>query len=230
MALKESMRANTSNVLYVPAPRLNQLNLLLELASNASVTQAELSRRCGLSVAMVNNYMKELCRLGWLEYRRKSSKTVSYHLTASGLTQLASVQCELLQELARFFSEAKERIRDLIGRQSPGRRFVLCGSGSLTELAYHALRASGLEVLAVCDDSSTNVDRGWTGVPAIIPEQIPDLRPDAVIVADDERAEAICRRLKDLPLGTIRLIRLDRVGLTPEHSHPALATAGNVPN
>ena len=43
--------------LYIQSPKLNQLNILREVAANANITQAELAGRCSLSVAMVNNYM-----------------------------------------------------------------------------------------------------------------------------------------------------------------------------
>ena len=46
--------------LYLQSPKLNQLNILKQVAADAHITQAELAACCSLSVAMVNNYMKEL--------------------------------------------------------------------------------------------------------------------------------------------------------------------------
>jgi predicted transcriptional regulator len=58
--------------LFLQSPKHNQLNILREVAVDAHVTQAELAARCALSVAMVNNYMKELCRSGLMEYHRRT--------------------------------------------------------------------------------------------------------------------------------------------------------------
>src|SRR5512138_927670 len=104
------MRTKPFETLYIPSPRLNQLNIARELAADPHLTQAELARRCNLSVSMVNNYLKELCSMGWLEYHRKSSKTVSYHITPGGLEHLDEVQHELIHEMVDLFAVAKENI------------------------------------------------------------------------------------------------------------------------
>ena len=100
--------------LYLQSPKLNQLNLLREVSGNARITQAELANRCSLSVAMVNNYMKDLCNNDFLEYNRKSIKSVTYHLTSSGEQYLESLQTELIGELVQMFANAKEQIRESI--------------------------------------------------------------------------------------------------------------------
>jgi predicted transcriptional regulator len=80
--------------LYLQSPKLNQLNILRDVAANAKVTQAELAKLCSLSVAMVNNYMKELCGSGLLEYRRKTAKSITYHLTPAGARYLEALQSQ----------------------------------------------------------------------------------------------------------------------------------------
>jgi predicted transcriptional regulator len=107
------MRSKETRALYLPAPRLNQYNILIEVGSDPGITQAELARKCGLSVAMVNNYMKELCACGFLEYHRKSSKSVSYHLTPAGKESIDATRQDLLREVTSLFEDAKARFREL---------------------------------------------------------------------------------------------------------------------
>ncbi len=197
--------------LYLQSPRLNQLNILREVAANAHVTQAELATRCSLSVAMVNNYMKELCGTGLLEYHRKTTKSVTYYLTSSGRQRLETLQSELIGEMADMFIAAKEHIRARIISQSPAalQRVVLFGSGNLAQLAFHALELTGASILGICDDNIEAIGSDFCGRAVLNPSQIRFLAPDAVIVADSVRAEEICRSLDSLAGRGISIIRLD---------------------
>lgn len=197
--------------LYLQSPKLNQLNILREVAGNAHITQAELANRCSLSVAMVNNYMKELCGAGLLEYHRRTTKSVTYHLTPSGIQHLESLQGLMIREMVGMFVSAKEQIRDHIASQtqSPLQRVVLYGSGHLAQLAFHALELSGKTIVAICDDNQEMIGRDFCGREVTNPSQIRFIAPDAVVVADSARAEEIIRNLEFLPDQGIGIIRVD---------------------
>lgn len=212
--------------LYLQSPKLNQLNILREVSAKANVTQAELASRCSLSVAMVNNYMKELCGCGWLEYHRKTTKSVTYHLTPAGTAQLESLQAELINEMVTMFVATKEQIRDRIVSQAPEdlRRAVLFGSGPLAQLAFHALELAGVAILGICDDNIETIGSDFCGREVLSPSQIRFLEPDAVIIADTQRADEISRSLDFLSARGISLIRLDR------HKEPEKAKAAIDPN
>ena len=197
--------------LYLQSPRLNQLNILREVAANAHITQAELANRCFLSVAMVNNYMKELCGLGLLEYHRKTTKSVTYHLTPSGTQTLEALQGKLIEEMVSMFIAAKEQIRSRIAIQAKAalHRVVLFGSDHLAQLALHALELANTNVVGICDDNPERIGSDFCGREVLSPSQIRYLAPDAVVVADSVRAEEICRNLEFIIGRGIELIRLD---------------------
>ncbi len=198
-------------MLFICSPRMNQLQILSMLAEDPNLTQATLARSCGLSVAMVNNYMKELCDAGLIEYRRKSSKSVSYHLTASGLAQIAAIESEFTGDAIARFAQAKERLRKRILGQSPLapiKSVVLYGSGHLAQLVFHALEQSGVNVVGVCDENP-GAGRKWCGCSVLDISQIASKAPDAIIITDWRRTDEIWQRLKALINGNIRLIRLD---------------------
>ena len=182
------------------------------IAGNPHLTQAALSRHCGLSVSMVNNYMKELCEVGLIEYRRKSTKSVSYHLTAAGRAQLEAMESELTGDTIARFAQAKERLLERIRVQCAGLphpRLVLYGTGHLAELVFHALSRSEIRVIGVCDASRTAGTR-WCGCEVLELQQLVALAPDAVIITDWGHADEIWKKLGVLLQGRVRLIRLDR--------------------
>lgn len=195
---------------YIRSPRLNQLLILREISTDPNLTQAELARRCGLSVAMVNNYMKELSGLGWLQYRRRSSKSVSYHVTPAGRQQIEAVETDLVHEMAERFAAGKARIRERIFSQSEGmlQRVVLVGSGDLAEMAFHALESAQIAVVGVCDLEPARIGKDWCGRKILDCSQIPYLKPDAVVIADSRFSAEQAGQLKQLFDYGIRVIFL----------------------
>lgn len=214
--------------LYLQSPKLNQLNILREVAEKARITQAELATLCSLSVAMVNNYMKDLCNKGLLEYKRKSVKSVTYHLTPSGTRHMETLQTELISEMVRMFERAKEQIRARIMNQANSalQRVVVYGSGHLAQLTFHSLELSNVHILGVCDDDPKMIGRDFCGREIVNPSQIRFIAPDAVIIADTIRTEEILRNLKALLQHGIKLIRLDS---TIESDSDALHQTGSEP-
>jgi DNA-binding MarR family transcriptional regulator len=197
--------------LFLQSPKLNQLNILREVAANSHTTQAELAGCCSLSVAMVNNYMKELCETGFLEYRRKTIKSVTYYLTPAGKQCLETLQSELIKEMVEMFVEAKEQIRARILSQAHFslQRVVIFGCGHLAQLVFHAFETTGVRILGVCDDNIETIGSNLCGREVLSPSQIRFLAPEAVIVADIERTEEICRSLDSLLRRGITIFRLD---------------------
>ena len=198
--------------LYIQSPKLNRLNLLTEVAADASITQAELANRCSLSVAMVNNYMKSFCNKGFIEYKRKSVKRVSYHLTPSGTLQMEMLQTELIDEMVGMYISAKEQILTRIVNQSNSalQQVFVYGSGHLAQLAFHALEMSDICVIGVCDDDPKMIGRDLCGREVIHPSQIRFTRSGAVIITDTLKTEEILRNLNFLLNQGIKLIRLDK--------------------
>ncbi len=206
------MRTRTPERLHIASPRLNELHILACLAADPNTTQAQIARRCGLSVAMVNNYMKDLCAAGLLEYRRKSPRNVSYHVTLAGSLRMQAIEQENLEDLVALYTEAQRLILDIIASQAPGplQRVVLYGMGDIAILAFHALESQKVRVVGICDDDPEKIGREWCGREVSNPSQIRYMAPDAVIICDRVRAEEMFRGLRYLQDLGMRLVRLDR--------------------
>jgi predicted transcriptional regulator len=212
------MQLDNRSRLYIESPKLNQLNILKQVAADAHITQAELGSRCSLSVAMVNNYMKELCRAGYLEYHRRTIKSVTYHLTDSGTRQLGALQAELIGEMVDLFAAAKAQIQACILSQcaSEPKRVVLFGCGALARLVFHSFEATGARILGICDDNIETIGSDFCGREVLNSSQIRFLAPDAVIIADLQRTEEIDQSLRHLSSNGIQIIRLN----APERKDP----------
>jgi predicted transcriptional regulator len=212
--------------LYLQSPKLNQLNILREVAADAHITQAELATRCSLSVAMVNNYMKELCRIGLMEYHRRTIKSVTYHLTSEGTKELESLQGEMVCELLEMYVLSKKKILDRIMSHAPGgiRRVILFGPSHMAQLAFHALETASVKVLGVCDDDLNLIGSDFCGQEVMSFSQARFLSPDAVIVAQEPHTEEVRQSLESLGNRGVKIIYLDGKSFPAGKSHQDIAT------
>lgn len=218
--------------LYLQSPKLNQLNILKQVAADAHITQAELAACCSLSVAMVNNYMKELCRTGLMEYHRRTIKSVTYHLTPAGSAQLEVLHRELMREMLEMFVASKERVLARIMSEAPAglRRVILFGSGHMAQLVLHALELASVNILAVCDDDLDLIGSDFCGREVMSFSQVRFLSPDAAIVARVPRTEEVYRGLASLADRDIKVIRLDGPALPTSAEHTEVTTPAVSPN
>ena len=230
------MQTKDLHSLYLQSPKLNQLNILREVGANARITQAELATRCSLSVAMVNNYMKDLCNSGLLEYKRKSVKSVTYHLTPAGDRHLEMLQTELIAEMAEMFAGAKEHIRARIINQASSalQRVVVYGTGNMAQLVFHALESAGISIQGVCDVNPEIIGRDFCGREVVNPSQIRFIAPDAVIIADTLNAKELHSHLDALSQCGIELIYLDNNATEspddPYKTNPSLTSSSETNN
>ena len=204
------MAKRASENLYIRSPKRNLLSILNALSSNPNLTQASLAERCDLSVAMVNNYLKELDSAGVIEYRRKSLRVISYHLTQAGKRKLTEVQQDLLGEMIGFYSETKSWLLNSIVEQAGSlQRVLLFGTGELCELALHALESEGIKVMGICDEAPDRIGQEWCGREILNPAQIRYIAPDAVVIVDVGRTDEIYANQQHLLSSGIALVRLD---------------------
>jgi len=205
------MRKKDFPSLYIQSPKFNQLNILREVAADAHITQAELATRCSLSVAMVNNYLKQLCKMGLMEYHRRTIKSVTYHLTPAGSAQLESLQGDLIREMVEMYVASKKQILARIMSQAPNglQRVIVFGSGHMAQLAIHALELSNVNSLGICEDDLDLIGSDFCGREVVSLSQVRFLSPDAVIVAREPQTEEVFRSLESLADKGIKIISLD---------------------
>ena len=197
--------------LYSQSAKLNQLNILKEIAANSKITQAELGNLCRISVAMVNNYLKSLCRRGFLEYHRRSIKNVTYHLTPSGILHLRTLQSEQISEMADLFATAQGLVRDYIVSQAEVefKRVVVFGTGNLAQIAFHALESTGAIIVGVSSDDPEKIGRDFCGHEVMRSSRIRILTPDAVVVAELPGTEEVLQDLEPIWNHGARLVHLN---------------------
>ncbi len=133
------------------------LQILHELANDDSLTQRDLSSRLGIALGLVNSYIKNLVKKGYITVKAIPTKRYAYYLTPKGFTEKTRLTYDLLHDYTRVYREARKNLRTLFyDLQKNGmKRIVFAGADEVAEIAYISLKETSLELVAVIDTKDT---------------------------------------------------------------------------
>ncbi len=175
--------------------RYRTLQILDELSSNDSLTQRELSKRLGIALGLINSYIKNLIKKGFITVKNIPPKRYVYYLTPKGFAEKTRLAYTLLQDYTRIYREAKKNLRELFRRiQSEGvKKIVFAGSDEVAEIAYITLQETELELVAVVDDGRIGEDFFSYKIGSI--KDLIDLNFDIVLIASYLKCDVIKEQL-----------------------------------
>ena len=129
------------------------LQILDELSNNDSLTQRDLSGRLGIALGLVNSYIKNLVKKGFITVKAIPSKRYAYYLTPKGFTEKTRLTYDLLHDYTRIYREARENLKTLFNKmQHDGiKKVVFAGADEIAEIAYISLQETTIELTAVVD-------------------------------------------------------------------------------
>jgi len=129
------------------------LQILDELSNNDSLTQRDLSGRLGIALGLVNTYIKNLVKKGYITVKSIPPKRYAYYLTPKGFTEKTRLTYHLLQDYTRIYREAKNNLKMLFNelRNAGSKRILFAGVDEVAEIAYITLQETDLELTGVVD-------------------------------------------------------------------------------
>lgn len=129
------------------------LRILNELSDNGLMTQRDLSSSLGIALGLVNSYLKNLIRKGYITVRNIPPRRYAYYLTPRGLSEKTRLTYHLLQDYTRVYREARATLKKLFSQlQASGvRRVVFAGADEVAEIAYLTLQETELELAGIVD-------------------------------------------------------------------------------
>ena len=162
---------------------------------------------------MVNNYIKCLKEEGVITVSGKTNRTQSYHLTASGKTELRESLLAYSSEIVRLYSAVKEEIAEILRSfyDDGIRTLVLFGVAETAEVVYAAIKESSLVVIGVIDSDPTKQGKPFNGLIVQKPETLEQIDPDAVVITSFGKQEEIHERILQLVGDKIKVKKLSDV-------------------
>lgn len=129
------------------------LRLLDVIEHNGQVSQRELSKKLGISLGLVNLFIRRLIRDGYFEVVGLPSGRLTYALTSKGLAEKSRLATEYLDYALGFYRDVRKtvqkKLRELEDQQI--REIILYGVGDIAELIYVCLQGSSINLVGVVD-------------------------------------------------------------------------------
>ncbi len=171
------------------------LQILDELSNNDSLTQRDLSSRLGIALGLVNTYIKNLVKKGYITVRAIPPKRYTYYLTPKGFTEKTRLTYHLLQDYTRIYREAKNNLKKLFNelRKSGSKRVLFAGVDEVTEIAYITLQETDLELAGVVDGEKAGQKFFGRDIKPLA--EIEHMQYDSIVVATYMKREIVAKEL-----------------------------------
>lgn len=176
------------------------LSVLLSIQNTPDASQHKIAKRSDLSSSMVNNYIKQLKRDNFITIEGETNRTLSYHLTPQGQNKLNEALLSFSIETMQLYSFVKYEIAQILqGFYEEGiRTLVLFGVAETAEVIYAAIKRTPLVVIGTVDSDMAKHGTSFNGFVIQPPEQIKQIKPDAVLITSFAKQEEIHDRIRQI--------------------------------
>jgi len=171
------------------------LQILDELAANDSLTQRDLSGRLGIALGLVNSYIKNLIKKGYITVKTIPSKRYAYYLTPTGFAEKTRLTYDLLHDYTRVYREARRSFKQLFHElEASGMKTVIfAGADEIAEIAYITLQETDLKLVGVVDE--TNAGSKFFNRDIQPLSAITHMKYDIIIITTYVKRDAVTKKL-----------------------------------
>jgi hypothetical protein len=130
--------------------------------------------------------LKRLVRKGYIKCVNKQSNRIKYLITPRGISEKVRLTYEFMDYSLHLYGEVRQHLRAAMQDcAAAGKRVAIYGSGEAAELAYLSLKESGLDPVAVFDQTGGRV---FLGMPVQPIAEHAAIEFDLMIVATLDRS------------------------------------------
>ena len=171
------------------------LQILDELSNNDSLTQRDLSSRLGIALGLVNSYIKNLVKKGFITVKTIPTKRYAYYLTPKGFTEKTRLTYDLLHDYTRVYREARRNFTQLFHElEASGMKTVIfAGADETAEIAYITLQETDLKLVGVVDEANTGNKFFNRDIQPL--SAIKHMKYDSIIVTTYVKRDAVTKEL-----------------------------------
>jgi DNA-binding MarR family transcriptional regulator len=169
------------------------LRLLEAVHEDGRVTQRGLASKLGMALGLANIYLKRMVHKGFIKVVNVQPNRITYLVTPRGIAEKARLTYEFMDYSLHLYGEVRQHLREALRDcAAAGQRAAIYGSGEAAELAYLSIKESGLELVAVFDETGGG---SFLGMPVLPISEHAAIAFDLIIVATMDRSG---QQLQDL--------------------------------
>ena len=135
-------------------PERKQLETLLEIKRNPSLTQRSLAHRLNISLGLTNAILQNLIHRGWVKAQKMTGRKILYLITPKGMVQATNFIYDRVRETQHYYQYAKDLLTAHFTNlyDKGARKAAIYGTGQLAEIAYLSLLDSPLKLHSIITD------------------------------------------------------------------------------
>lgn len=202
---------------FIPTPRLKELIILEYIENKSDVTQQELAQVVNAAKSMINTYIDEYEKKGYLKREYVSKRDVKYLITPRGIQRKNYLMITYLRELMDLYHLEKRNIekyvKDLVNKGY--RDVLLYGAGEVAETILGVVRDRekiDLNIKAIIDDDIEKQGKELLGYRIISIDEMKNYPHQAVIITSYTFEDEIIKKLITIGYDMNKVIRFFWMG------------------
>ena len=146
-------------------PERKQLETLLEIKDNQSLSQRSLAHKLNISLGLTNAILQNLIHRGWVKAQKMASRKIFYLITPQGITRATSLVYDRFRETQNYYHYTKEMLTShLTDLYTEGKRkAAIYGANQLAEITYLSLLDSPLQLHSIITDDPSSSKKKFLG-------------------------------------------------------------------
>ncbi len=200
------------NLFFKPTPLYKEFLILDIIEKNSNSTQRDMSKFLGVSVSMINNYLDQYEKNGYIKRNRFSLKTVEYHVTDKGLERKKVLNISYLDAAQKVYNSAKEDIIEFLNRviKNGYKDIFLYGAGEVAEILLRTIyenKLTGLNILGIIDDDQNKIGLELVNIRVVSINDISSSPHDGILIASYNFNDDIYKKLLKIDYNKEKIIR-----------------------
>lgn len=192
-----------NNTYFKPTILYKEYLILDMIEKNPNITQRAISKEIGIAVSMVNDYLEEYEKNGYVKRDHHTTKTVDYIITKSGSERKKVLNIGYLNASQRLYNSAKENIDQFLKQISEKgfHNILLYGAGEVAEILLSTIKTShetDVNALAIIDDDPIKQGQKIVSTNIITKDDIGEFGHDGILISSYSNRYIIKSNLQNI--------------------------------
>jgi len=190
----------SENLFFKPTVLYKEYMILDMIEKNTNITQREMSKTIGIAVSMVNDYLDEYEKKGFIKRKYLSTKNVEYIITKKGIERRKVLNIWYLKSTHFVYQSAKDDIFNFLNQiiKRGFKKLLLYGAGEVAEIILQVMNDDNsipLDIVAVVDDDPEKQQKTFVNLPVISINEINKYPHDSILISSYTHHEVIYNKL-----------------------------------
>lgn len=200
-----------NNTYFKPTILCKEYLILDMIEKNPNITQRAICKEIGIAVSMVNDYLEEYEKNGYVKREHHTTKTVDYIITKSGSERKKFLNIGYLKSSQQLYNSAKENIEQFLKQISEKgfHNILLYGAGEVAEILLSTIKTNheaNVHAVAIIDDDPNKQEQKIVSTNIISINEIANFEHDGILISSYTNREIIKERILSLNYPTNKIL------------------------